>query len=162
PHGKRGPEWTQLTAEGYRLVPGPAATVRKIFELACAGYGVSRVTSWLEGHSDQHPPLGTSKAWNQTYVRNILRSRKAVGEYQPRVRDEKGRMVPDGEPVPGYYPAVVTEKEWLLAQDAINGRRGKMGRPGDKETNLFTGIVHEARTGERMSIDGQTKQGGRS
>ena len=32
------------------------------------------------------------------------------------------RRVPDGEPVKGYYPAVVAERDWWAAQSALSAR----------------------------------------
>ncbi|MFO0823045.1 MAG: recombinase family protein [Gemmataceae bacterium] len=59
--------------------------------------------------------------WEEAYLRKILSGREILGEYQPFKRNTTGKgpkRIPCGDPVPGYYPAAVTEKEWLEAQAA--------------------------------------------
>jgi DNA invertase Pin-like site-specific DNA recombinase len=169
PHGRRCPAWIELTPEGYRLRPGPARTVRTIFRLAREGLGVQRIANWLNARLADHPPLGKSRQrkkeakaeprWLRSYVREIARGRVAIGEFQPHVGRCGRRMAPEGDPIPGYYPAAVTEQEWQLAQAALDGRRRKAGRPGAKEANLFTGIVYERATGQAMCLDGRNGLG---
>jgi hypothetical protein len=68
-----------------------------------------------------------------------------VGEYQPR----KGkRQVPDGDPVPNYYPAAVTEEEYLAARAGMAARKRAAGRIGTHVVNVFAGLVLSARDGE--------------
>jgi hypothetical protein len=54
--------------------------------------------------------------------------------------------------VANYYPALVTEAEWLQAQAAMQGRKKRTGRPGEAEDSLFTGIVFDTRSGARMGV----------
>jgi DNA invertase Pin-like site-specific DNA recombinase len=144
PHGHNGPAWCVLTGDGYQLDLESARTVRAIFLWAREGLGVWRITGRLQ--NEDYPTMGRSKRWSVAYVRKILRTRMAVGDYQPRRLDDKGKLVLDGEPIQGYYPAAVTETEWKAAQQAVASRFRKTGRPGRSEANLFTGIIHEAYT----------------
>lgn len=90
-----------------------------------------------------------------------------MGTHQPNKQPGKG-VVPDGEPIPNYYPAVVTEQEWHAAQAALQAHGGDFdvsgkfrrggkgvrgaGRKGIGEPNLFPGLLHCALTGERLNI----------
>src|SRR5262249_9621069 len=63
--------------------------------------------------------------WTRPYVKLILGDRRAVGEFQPRMLDHDR---PAGPPVPNYFPAAVTEEEFLLAR-AAQGQRRTYGSP---------------------------------
>jgi hypothetical protein len=73
----------------------------------------------------------------------LLADRRALGEFQPRLRDG----TPDGAPIPNYYPPVATEQEWYAARAAAVERRDrKPGRVG-RQINPFAGLLHNARDG---------------
>jgi hypothetical protein len=101
-----------------------------------------------------------------------LNDRRAVGEYQPRTRGRR----PDGPPVPGYFPAAVTEEEYGAAQAGADKRR-KKGSGGKerkahrigKHVNLFAGLVKNARDGDdyiaatkpvRVLVNARSQAGG--
>src|SRR5262249_6363849 len=92
--------------------------------------------------AEKVPPIGTAAHWARSYVCLLLKDRRAVGELQPKTRGGK----PDGPPVPGYYPAVVSEEEWQAARVIAAGRRPapRQGKPLD----LFSGLVRNARDGD--------------
>jgi DNA invertase Pin-like site-specific DNA recombinase len=148
---KTCPAWLEVTPDGFLVKEEAAAAVRRIYELARDGLGIHRITERLT--REKVPPIGTGECWVTAYVAKILSSPAAMGTYQPQ-RQEGRKYVPDGEPIPGYYPAIITEEEWLEAQDAIASRasgRGA-GRKGAEETNLFTGLLHCALTGSKLHI----------
>jgi hypothetical protein len=105
--------------------------------------------------------------WVKAYVYLILSSPAAMGSYQPRRQDGK-RVVPDGEPIAGFFPEVVSEDVWHAAQSAIRSRAGDFGENGqfrkggtasraagrksDEEVNLFSGLIHDAISGQKMHI----------
>jgi DNA invertase Pin-like site-specific DNA recombinase len=151
---------------GAELIPEKAAVVRRIFALAAQGHGhavtVRKLmaqgvkafgacdlvevrgpdgSTRLERRAKAGGPLGSGR-WNRAYVAQILRDRRAVGEFQPRLRDGS----PAGEPIPNYFPAVVSEAEWLLARAGAAERRHRPGRGGTR-INLFAGLVADAVTG---------------
>lgn len=168
PYGGRCAEWLRLTKEGYRPIPGRVATIETIFRMACNGYGILRIVQWLNEHKVEHPPFSSKSrprdkegnarpaVWLRPYVRKILRGRTVLGEFQPHRVHSRNDRVPEGEPIANYFPAVIDEDTWRLAQAAITGRRRRSGPPGKREANLFTGIVHEARTRLPMSMDGRS------
>jgi DNA invertase Pin-like site-specific DNA recombinase len=156
------PAWLEVTGrrrEGnhmrggaFRLVPDRAEVVRRIFDLACNGYGLFLIVKRLK--ADKVKPWGAGD-WSKTYLRNILTGRAALGVYQPK-KDGK----PEGDPVPHYYPAVpgVTEEVWKAAQNALASRKGKQGRVGEKVANLFGGLLYDARSRGKMLVMWQTKR----
>jgi DNA invertase Pin-like site-specific DNA recombinase len=162
---KTCPAWLEVTPDGFQVRDGAAAAVRRIYDLARDGCGVHRIAEQLTRQGV--PPIGNGKRWVKAYVYRILRSPAPKGVYQPH-RQVGKKLVDDGEPIPGFYPNVVSEEEWSAAQAAVQSRAGDLdsagkfqtggktsrsaGRKGAEETNLFSGLLHDARSGERMHI----------
>lgn len=117
------------------IVEHKAATVRRIFELACAGSGVLEICRQL-GRSGT-PAISRSKraTWNPTNLRRILSDRAAYGCYT--------QLEP---PVPGIWPAVVSEKTWAVAQAKLDFTKRQTVRKG-VTVNLFTGLIVCSRCG---------------
>lgn len=88
-----------------------------------------------------------SKTATQTEIWRLLLNRNVIGEYQAyHQRDESGDRKPIGEPTPGYYPEVVKPDVFHRVQGRIIDRRKKgKGRVGSSVTNLFSGLVYDAR-----------------
>jgi DNA invertase Pin-like site-specific DNA recombinase len=152
---RRLPAWLEYVGQEVRLIPERAATVRRIFALAAAGYGCTRIVGALdrEGVPAFGPVVvneGRSRSqfsgkWGRPYVTLILNDRRAVGELQPRKLDG----TPDGPPLAGYYPAAVTEEDFLLARAGQQQRQSpKTGLRQGKYVNVFRGLLKHARDGE--------------
>jgi DNA invertase Pin-like site-specific DNA recombinase len=152
------PAWIAATNGVPRLIPERAAVIRRIFTMAADGLGHTRIVRALE--KDKVPAFGErvvraervrsqfSGTWTKPYVALLLRDRRVLGELQPMKGDK-----PDGAPLVGYYPAVVTEEQFALARAANEGRRNKdtLGRrsgPRDgKYVNVFKSMLTHARDG---------------
>jgi DNA invertase Pin-like site-specific DNA recombinase len=146
--------WLELTPDGYRLVPDRAETVRAIFRMAATeGLGKLRIAQALCADPKRYPPFGASKQWNVRYVDLILSNRAAFGEYQRYSADpETGVRMKEGEPIPGFYPAAITEQDFYAARAAMARRKQRSGRPATVESNLFTGITFNAVDKQSMHI----------
>jgi DNA invertase Pin-like site-specific DNA recombinase len=152
PLGKQCPAWLRLKEDksGYEEEAAAAAIVRRIYRLAIDGVGTYRIAAKLN-QEGVLPFGGKSKLWSTTYLRNILRSRATLGEHQPH-RMADGKRVPIGNPVAGYFPALLTEREWLQAQAATAQRKVGGGRCGTGCANLFTGLIIDQRDGCTMRL----------
>jgi DNA invertase Pin-like site-specific DNA recombinase len=135
-------------------IPEHAKTVARIFELAGLGLGAKKITRTLE--AEKRHPFGKNTAWSPEYVQKILRSRAVVGEFQPHKLYGKKR-VPIGEPIPDFYPLVVTPSAFDAARKAVeaktrfrrDGRRGYGG--GNVNVNsLFSSLVYDHNNGVKM------------
>jgi hypothetical protein len=70
-----------------------------------------------------------------------LENRAVLGEFQPHIKID-GKRVPEGDPIEGYYPAIISEDLFYQAQHSRSQRkRGGSGRKGPGYTNLFTGLA---------------------
>src|SRR5262249_23260339 len=67
---------------------------------------------------------------------------------------------PDGKPIAGYYPAIVSEEEWYAARAALVSRQGKAGRLPRGHVNVFAGLLHDARDGGALQQANKGKKGG--
>lgn len=137
PGNARG--WLIKKDDSFEVDPVGAATIRHIFQRTVDGIGVNQLCAEL---NRDFPKLGR-KAFNKTFVRELIRSRIALGEFQPHVMNDKNKRVPIGDPIPDYCPAVIDEKTWLAAQTACDNRFVERG-PSKEFCNLFVGLVHHA------------------
>jgi hypothetical protein len=162
--GPHLPAWVERVNGRPRLIAERAAAVKRIFQLAAAGLGHTRIVRAL---IDEGVPAfglvrvreGRSRSqfsgrWARPYVANILNDRRAMGDFQPRKLDG----TPAGAPLAGYLPAAVMEEEFLLARAAQGERLGrdKSGRPvvarESKHVNVFRGLLRHARDGDGMVL----------
>ncbi len=165
----RCPAWLRLREDRTAFVPLPdrAAVVKRVYRMAADGYGYGAIAKALNG--EQVPPFGngkrTAELWGTSSVKKLLGTRAVLGEYQPHT-DRDGQRAKAGEPVKGYYPAVVTEAEYYAARSAIATRRGTPedrgdgerlygghgGSSGERVSNLFTGLLKDARDGSPLHL----------
>jgi DNA invertase Pin-like site-specific DNA recombinase len=153
----RLPYWLEPHGDYCREIPERAAAVKRIFELAAEGYGRQRIIAQLI--AEKVPPFGKGDRWARTSVNRILSDRRVVGEYQPRRTDD----TPDGAVLPNYYPAVITEEEWLLARAGQEKRQsgGKTVRSERRHVNVFRGLLTDALDGEGYCLQFQSAGGKR-
>jgi DNA invertase Pin-like site-specific DNA recombinase len=142
----------------YEVVPEREETLHLIFRLSANGLGTCLIVqelirrgipAWttpgprvrrrgaLKGRQDV-----CGGKWSRSTVGILLSDRRVLGEYQPRTSD--GR--PDGPPIAGYYPGVIGQAEWDLAQAGKRQRTGRPGRRG-KRDNVWSHLLYDAQTG---------------
>jgi DNA invertase Pin-like site-specific DNA recombinase len=143
------PAWIEVRESKFSLRPEAAAVVRRIYRLARDGRGIEQIARLLNAESV--PAIsGKSAKWGVSYVASILKNRAVFGEYQP-MRGKTGNRKPDGSAVPGYFPAVLSEDQWLATRREIESRRRDTGRP-TASVNVFRRLVVDPRTGTPMRI----------
>jgi DNA invertase Pin-like site-specific DNA recombinase len=143
--GKRG--W-------FEPIDKRAEVVRDIYKLAAEGHSIYYIARKL---TDENVPTwgNAENGWSTTYVSAILKTEKVLGTMQPCKRNDQNKYVPDGPPIPDYYPAVVSVDLYNRAQEAkrpVNNKRAGGGATGETYTNLFKGLLHCAccSNGERQ------------
>ncbi|WP_333005495.1 recombinase family protein [Vibrio coralliilyticus] len=149
PTGYRPPDWMQKGTNGYQLIPDRVAIVKRIFQLTIDGFGAIAIAKLL--NSEGLKPWGRSKTgWQTTYIKKVLRSRTVLGEYQPHKMVERKR-VPDGEPIPDFYPPIIDPITFKKADIAIRSRdRRPVSQRKLEVNNLFTGLVSCKKCGNTM------------
>ncbi|VVP19471.1 hypothetical protein PS850_03798 [Pseudomonas fluorescens] len=157
PLGKLRPLWLDVTPDGYALNPANVTVVRRIFELSTKGHGSRVIAATLNQEGIASFSAGRknfSGLWGFSTVRHILDSRAVLGEYQPHIFID-GKRTPDGEPVKGYFPPVVTEDEFYLAQAARSSRKTHTITKTTTNFNVLAGILNCYKCGALMHLQGQ-------
>jgi DNA invertase Pin-like site-specific DNA recombinase len=139
------PAWVRERDGKLTLIPERAAVIQRVFDLTAAGYGLGTLVRLLT--AEGVPFFGDSGTWHRSYLARILKDRRALGELQPR---GKGGT-PEGDPIRGYFPAVVTEAEWERCRAGAEQRRRRPGRIG-REVNLFAGLIKDALGGSAYFV----------
>ncbi|MCI0460132.1 MAG: recombinase family protein [Gemmataceae bacterium] len=145
----RLPAWVEIRDGKRTAIPERAAVIKRIFALAASGYGCAGIVKKLT--AEQVSPFAVSGHWSRTYVAMILKDRRVLGELQPRKTDR----TPDGDPIPNYFPAVVTEREWQAASISSGAAQrrhrptqkrpsgGPLGGRIGKHVNVFAGLLRD-------------------
>ena len=166
---RRVPSWLIVTDDGIAAVPERAALVREIFEMLRDGWGAYSVARELNRRGIQAWSGRHRSVWRESFIKKLVYGRTVLGEYHPHRlsvdKDRaKGRRVPDGDPIVGYYPQVVDQSLYDAAHAAIAGRRSNgRGRKGAGYSNLFTGLLRCGMCGAGMTYmnKGAPPKGGR-
>lgn len=152
----RCPAWLKISEDRTEFIVDKekAATVKKIFRLSAEGYGINTITKKL--NSESVPTIARSKKWNSSYITKILSNRAVLGEFTPRHGRGGTKMSARpaaGETITDYYPQIVSEAQFYKAQKEKQNRKiqkGPVGKIG--VTNLFTGLVRDARDNSTMNL----------
>ena len=145
------PSWIDIQDGRFVLNPVKAAVVRRIFELSVGGHGIGSIAKLL--NREGVPPISKSKHWHDSYIYKILTNRACIREFQPRILhiekvERPGNLPrkvksfqPIGQPLKGYFPAVVTDEVFFKAQQVLQVRSRTGGRTCNGVNNLFTSLV---------------------
>ena len=167
---KSFPFWVELNPKGNNgrgafVFNEHYPLIARIWELART-MGGARIAQMLmeEGFTSPYPRKGKKKFLSDEVVRNILRRRSAVGDFQPTTKGNK----PNGDPIPGVFPQVITEAEWKEIRGIIEERDTGLGHTKTKKkSNLFEkrsfcancgGLQGVAPTTAKRLADGSIKE----
>jgi DNA invertase Pin-like site-specific DNA recombinase len=148
PMNGNGPGWLQLVDGRWEPIPKHVTTVKRIFQLAIDGHGLHSICQVL--NREGVPTVGRASLWQPSYVGLVLRNRAVLGECQPHQVQDNGKRVAAGNPIQGYYPAVIDEATFYQAEKAVGRRKHQRGPRGKGERNLFTGLLRSALDGYTM------------
>lgn len=111
--------------------------MKRAIALSIEGYGAGQIKAKIP---ELPPGLVT-----------LLRQKTLLGEYQPCTRKGKNARVPCGDPIEGYYPALITLATWDKLQAALDSRKTQKGPRGkDTVANLFQGLIFDGTTEKQM------------
>lgn len=135
----------------FEVIPERVKVLKTIYRLSEQGLGSNQIEKRL--NQQQVPTWGKAQLWNKEYIGKLLRTRRVLGEH--RHIDEKGNEV--GEPIIGYYPAVIPVPQFERVQKAISDRKYQRGPRGALVTNLFTRLIVDAQDSSPMHITAKTR-----
>jgi DNA invertase Pin-like site-specific DNA recombinase len=145
----RCPAWLTLASDrkSFTVDTARKRVVRRIFEMTLASHGKAVIARRF--NAEGIATFGDSEGWHPSYVQKILENEAVCGVFQP-MRMKNGKRVSDGEPIPGYFPAVVERATFERARRSRSARRIPSGRKGENFSNLFTGLVKCGNCGGAM------------
>ncbi len=156
-------EWDE-DRQHYKPNPQHSKTIKKIFNLALKK-GAMSILYHLQENPKDHPPFGISGAWNDSYIKQLLRDRAVIGEHTFRAQatDEDGYAILDrrgrksfenmGDPIPDYYPRIISDKLWYQVQAKLDERAfNDQGARLENIPNLFSGLIHCGACGAKMLL----------
>lgn len=149
------PSWLDISADRTRieLNPGRAAVVFRIFEEVASGMGALVIAGRL--NSEGVKTFGLSDKWIASSISKILRNRAVLGEYRARSLNN-GIKMDVGDPVPDYYPRVISDELFQQVDVALKANLAKgRGRKGVQFTNLFSGLLFCGICGSKMRFQNQ-------
>lgn len=153
------PRWLELDGDRFSVRKDAGDVLNWMFTLAKDGMGYEQIAKTLRENG--HKSFQKQADWTAAMVGSVLKNKSVMGEYQPHVMVD-GERVPDGEPIPHYYPQAIEPQLFLAVQNAIKSRnkRGAGYRKGSF-SNLFMGVI-ECECGRAMTLGGQSKTNGAS
>jgi DNA invertase Pin-like site-specific DNA recombinase len=109
PMTARCPAWLRLSPDrrSYGPIPERVEIVRQIFSDTAAGLGMFSIATRL--NKAGVPAFEGKNGWHRSYIAKTLQNRAVLGEFQPHVKVD-GMRIPDGEPIGGYFPAIISEQ----------------------------------------------------
>lgn len=157
------PAWLKLNSNKneFEIIEKRADIIKKIFDLCINTCGLWAITKYL--NTNQIPVFGRSKFWYKSYVKKILSNRSVLGEYQPKTLTD-GKKTIVGKPIMNYYPRIIHEDEFILANAAIEARTvNGNGRKGISFSNLFTSLIYCGECNSKIVLRnrGSTSKGGK-
>lgn len=150
----RGPSWLIPTSAGGWQVDAPKAeVVRRIYAMTLSGMGEHAIAHQF--NQERVPMLGRGKLWHRSTVSKVVRNPAVVGTLVPgHIRYTDGQRVRVEEPpIPGAYPAIVADADWLAVRALKDGRahspRGRNARRAI--SNVFAGLARCPLCGSAMT-----------
>lgn len=155
------PSWISRDEDGeYMIIEERAAIVRQIYQRCVDGHGLRSICGEL--NADLANTRWQKGDWTQANVREILRNRQSLGEYEQTDRTPDNRTKRNGNWIKGAFPAVIDPELWHRAQAALDARRSTGGKRRGM-VNLLQGFTYcgamndGERCGSRMIITQNSK-----
>lgn len=155
---RKCPEWLTVSDDKTHFIINEevANVVRQVFAWYAAGMSLKPIAVKLNELGI--PYWGKSKSWTHTTVRNLLNKKAVIGIMQPLKRVD-GRDVPDGDPVPDFYPPIITKELYAQCHTLKSSKATSQGRHSDGAmTNLFKGLL-KCSCGSGLALNSSTVKG---
>jgi DNA invertase Pin-like site-specific DNA recombinase len=142
----RAPHWLKLNRDTrkFEVIKERAEVVRRVFAMTLKGIGQHKIVATF--NKEHVPVFGNGKHWHRSYVNKLLNNPAVIGTMIPHTLDydhgKKHRK--PGEPLEGYYPAVIERSEFENVQSLLRGGRSPLrGRHAANGTvsNIFGGLA---------------------
>jgi len=155
------PSWLVLSEDRKRfeVIPEKAKIIRRIVRDVFGGVGIASIVKSLT--REGVPSIGRAAVWHRSYVTKILHNPALYGEFTPHrlTAGRNSQRIPDGDPIPNYFPALISEADYYRIQKVLTSRQTQRGPTGNHVANLFTGLVRDARDKATMAMTQKGSKG---
>ncbi len=133
-------------------VNGHGPTVQRIFDLIEKGVGTHKVARIL--NQEKVPVLrrgiNPNQQWRDAAVSRIIKDETCIGTLT-LYEEVDGKRIVMGDPIPNYYPAVISEEQYWRVQ-RNRPTHPNAGRKGERFANLFPRATECAHCGSRLKM----------
>lgn len=133
----------------YLPIEERVAIVRRIFDMTESGMGKATIAATL--NREKVETFGRGNGWYASYIQKILCNRAVIGEYQPCTKPKGGRRKPAGEPIAGYFPAIIDPDQFDRVNDAKARAVSAVQGGKEKLVNILSGLTACAACGKAMT-----------
>lgn len=150
---EKAPAWLVPEGDGWAVDEAKAATVRRVYAMTLDGHGEHGIASAF--NREGVPVLGRGKQWHRSAVSKLLRNRAVIGDLTPghieHVEGRKVRVLED--PIPGAFPAIIDETDWLAVRALKDGATGAVrGKAAQRPlANVLAGLARCPICGDAMT-----------
>jgi len=145
PMNRRCPSWLKWDEDKGKFVKTQHGerVIRYIFRQTANGVGQRKL---LEELTKKYKPLIETtnpkkpRHWNASFIKKVLADRAVLGELQPYKKVD-GERVPDGAPLPDYYPRIIDDELFYQVQAERKARTKRKGPTGDF-VNVLRGLIY--------------------
>ena len=135
----RHPFWIRPTSDGgWAVIPEKADLVRQLFIWTKSGWGTYRITRQLKADGVSSPK---GRSWSPDTLKRLLKGRTVLGELE---RKDGG-----APPIPGYYPAIITEELW---SSVAKLRKALPHMKGRSSQNVFVKLAFSKVSGRTLEF----------
>ncbi|WP_319405796.1 recombinase family protein [uncultured Desulfosarcina sp.] len=159
------PAWLELSDDktSFTVLEDRAAVIERIFKMTIDGIGKGVIARQF--NTEGVTTFGRSKGWHPSYIQKILDSEAVIGIFQPHTKKTiNGKQVrtPEGDPIDGYFPAVIKPEVFYKAKQVKASRIIVGANIGKSFSNLFTGMAFCGSCGAPMHFEnkGRGTKGG--
>lgn len=133
------PGWLKKGETKWEKDHAKVRSVRKVFVLSARGFGATHIAR--RANEEGWPVPGRAAKWHKTLPAKLIRNRRVLGELFPEKVIENGKRVPTGHEWLNYYPRIVSETVFYLANVGADQRRKIKLNVGPGRHNVFQGLI---------------------
>jgi DNA invertase Pin-like site-specific DNA recombinase len=152
------PAWLQLNHETGRIeeLPERVAVVRRVFDLTLQGTGQHKIAAMFNHEGLATWGVGKKKGlqWHRSYIAKMLANEAVIGNHTPHRMEHAGRTKRKIalEPIPGYFPAIISPETWTQVQALRETKGAPRGRQASAPiSNILSQLAKCPKCGSTMT-----------
>jgi DNA invertase Pin-like site-specific DNA recombinase/uncharacterized small protein (DUF1192 family) len=127
------PAWLQAVDGKFYERPDRIAIINRIIAERHLGLGRQAIATRLNRNAI--PTFRGGDGWHPSTIATLVRNPALIGIYQPR----KANGTPDGDPVEGFYPRIISDEDFWRAQWGPDNKASR-GQTTKGYWNLLKGL----------------------